>query len=200
MIGRLQASLLTGALASTMIMQASLVYAESRDRGTIGSENSITQCIHEAATGRPWLEQTLWALRRHEGGWVGAEVKNGDGSVDLGPMQVNSWWVPRIARLIGRSQPQVKSWLRDDPCFNIDAARWIFLSGLAATRDYWDAIGVYHSPTASRQHRYRNGVARQLIACGAFNHTLRAGYGSEGRDTVAQTVPPSAQALNGGIQ
>lgn len=159
MIGRLQASRLTGALASTMIIYATPAYAGSRDRDTIGSENSITQCIHEAAAGRPWLERTLRALRRQEGGWIGAEVRNADGSVDLGPIQVNSWWVPRIARLIGRSEPQVKSWLRDDPCFNVDAARWIFLSALSDTKDFWRAIGVYHSPTRWRQIRYARSVS-----------------------------------------
>ncbi|MBB3357057.1 MULTISPECIES: lytic transglycosylase domain-containing protein [unclassified Novosphingobium] len=119
-------------------------------------------CIREAAGGRAWLEKTLWGLRDQEGGWIGAEVPNGNGSHDLGPLQVNSFWVPKLSKLTGRTPGQVRGWLISDPCFNVQAARWIFLSGLHATGDYWKAVGVYHSPTASRQRRYTASVIGHL--------------------------------------
>lgn len=125
-------------------------------------ERAIAACIRRAGAGRGWLEKTLWALREQEGGWIGAEVPNSDGSHDLGPLQVNSWWVPRLAAVTGRPPHTVRRWLTHDACFNVDAARWIFLSGLAVTRDYWKAIGVYHSPTGWRQRRYAHSVARKL--------------------------------------
>lgn len=108
------------------------------------------------------LEKTLWGLRDQEGGWAGAEIANSDGSRDLGPLQVNSWWVSRLAKLSDRPENRVRWWLIHDPCFNVEAARWIFLSGLAVTRDYWKAIGVYHTPTAWRQQRYARSVSRHL--------------------------------------
>ena len=114
------------------------------------SEGQIAACIRKSADGKPWLEKTLWGLRDQEAGWLGAEIANTNGSHDLGPLQVNSWWVPRIARKLERSETHVRQWLRDDACFNVDAARWIFLSALADTGDYWRAIGAYHSPTAWR--------------------------------------------------
>lgn len=163
MNGRLRRALLIGAWVTVLMAHPSPATVGSNARGMAGSENSINQCIHQAAGGRPWLEQTLRALRRQEGGWIGAEVRNVDGSVDLGPMQVNSWWVPRIARLIGRSEPQVKSWLRDDPCFNVDASRWIFLSALHDSGDFWKAVGIYHSPSPLRQVRYSRSVASILM-------------------------------------
>jgi hypothetical protein len=101
-------------------------------------------------------------LRDQEGGWIGAEVANSDGSHDLGPLQVNSWWVGKIAAMTRRRPEMVRWWLINDACFNVDAARWIFLSGLAVTREYWKAIGVYHSPTAWRQQRYVAGVSNHL--------------------------------------
>ncbi|WP_375282475.1 lytic transglycosylase domain-containing protein [Sphingobium yanoikuyae] len=159
MIGRRRTALLTGCLAAALVGQASNASAVTGSRGGVEAENAINQCIHRAASGRPWLAQTLSALRRQEGGWIGAEVGNADGSVDLGPMQVNSWWIPRIARLIDRSEPQVRSWLRDDPCFNVEAARWIFLSALHDAKDFWRAVGIYHSPTRWRQMRYAKGIA-----------------------------------------
>lgn len=125
-------------------------------------EELLTACIRRAADGRPWLEKTLWGLRDQEGGWIGARVANRDGSHDLGPLQVNSWWVPKLAKLIGRPADHVRWWLTYDACFNVEVARWIFLSGLAVTRDYWKAVGLYHSPTMWRQRRYAVSVSAHL--------------------------------------
>lgn len=126
------------------------------------SDLEIGRCIARAAGGRGWLEKTLWGLRDQEGGWIGAEVANANGSHDLGPLQVNSWWVPRIAAVLHRPEQHVRSWLKSDACFNADVARWLFLSALRSTGDYWRAIGVYHSPTGWRQRRYALGVADHL--------------------------------------
>lgn len=125
-------------------------------------ERLIGSCIRKASLGQPWLEKTLWGLRDQEAGWLGAEIRNSNGSHDLGPLQINSWWVPRIAGKVHRSEEQVRNWLRFDACFNAEAARWVFLSALRSTGDYWTAIGAYHSPTHWRQQRYRNAVARHL--------------------------------------
>ena len=84
----------------------------------------ISACIRQASLGQPWLEKTLWGLRDQEAGWIGAEVRNSNGSYDLGPLQINSWWIPRIAALVGRAPVQVRHWLRFDPCFNAQAAGW----------------------------------------------------------------------------
>ncbi|SEJ91554.1 hypothetical protein SAMN05518849_11823 [Sphingobium sp. AP50] len=159
MIGQARAILLVGGVACTLIAQAEPVHGQGKSRDVLGEERVIRQCIRRAASGRRWLDQTLWALRRKEGGWIGAEMRNSDGSVDLGPMQVNSWWVPRISRQIGRNETQVRSWLRHDACFNVDAARWIFLSALHEGKDFWRAIGMYHSPTRWRQMQYAKGIA-----------------------------------------
>lgn len=70
--------------------------------------------------------------------------------------------VPRIAVLVGRPAGDVRAWLRSDPCFNVGAARWIFLSALRTAGDYWLAVGVYHSPTEWRQRRYAWSVARHM--------------------------------------
>lgn len=127
----------------------------SRDR-------EIASCISDASVGRPWLERTLWGLRDQEAGWIGAEILNTNGSADLGPLQINSSWIPRIALLIHRSESEVRTWLIHDTCFNVRTGRWIFLTALAVTNDYWRAVGLYHSPTAWRQRRYALAVATKL--------------------------------------
>jgi hypothetical protein len=129
---------------------------------TDAQELLIGQCIRHHSEGRRWLAHTLFALRQKEGGWIGAQVRNSNGSFDLGPMQVNDWWVPKIAALIDRDVVSVRNWLTDDPCFNVGAAKWIFLSALSQTKDYWQSIGVYHSPNRRRQIAYARDVARLL--------------------------------------
>ncbi|SER25919.1 lytic transglycosylase domain-containing protein [Sphingobium sp. YR768] len=137
--------------------------AQARTRNP-DDERLIGACIRRASLGRPWLEKTLWGLRDQEAGWIGAEVANTNGTHDLGPLQINSWWVARIAAHIDRPKTHVHHWLRFDPCFNAEAARWVFLSALRTTGDYWKAVGVYHSPTAWRQRNYTASVAVHLSA------------------------------------
>lgn len=131
-------------------------------QGDGAGEARIAECIRQAAGGKPWLEKTLWGLRDQEAGWIGAQVRNTNGSHDLGPLQINSGWVPKIAALVGHSQAEVRFWLTSDPCFNAGAARWLFLTALSTTGDFWQAVGVYHSPTGWRQRRYALDVARHM--------------------------------------
>lgn len=145
---------------TTVLEPASAAHVRS---GTDGAEREIARCIYQASGGKAWLERTLWGLRDQEAGWLGAEVVNNDGSRDLGPLQVNTWWVPKLAAITGRPEARVRWWLTHDACFNVQAARWIFLSGLAVTRDYWQAVGAYHSPTNWRQRHYATLVASKLV-------------------------------------
>lgn len=149
--------------ASLLSVALSPCEATARSRN-MEEERLIGACIRKASLGHPWLEKTLWGLRDQEAGWLGAEVRNSNGSHDLGPLQINSWWVPRIAAMVGRSEAQVQGWLKFDACFNAEAARWVFLSSLKSTGDYWKAIGLYHSPTTWRQQRYFVSVATHLRA------------------------------------
>lgn len=150
------------ASALIILIASTEVKAERTAGGSAVHEFTIARCIRTASEGRPWLEKTLWGLRDQEAGWVGSERPNANGSHDLGPLQVNSWWVSRLAIATGRAPRQVRWWLTHDACFNVAAARWIFLTGLGVTNNYWRAVGVYHSPNARRQQHYVRSVAAKL--------------------------------------
>jgi poly(A) polymerase Pap1 len=77
-------------------------------------------------------------------------------------MQVNDWWIPKIAMLIDRDATSIRTWLTHDPCFNVGTAKWIFLSALAQSKYYWQSIGIYQNPTRWRQIAYARDVARLL--------------------------------------
>lgn len=147
------------ALFLSLTIPAPDVHAADRHAA---AEALVAKCIARASRGRAWLEKTLWGLRDQEGGWIGADVANRDGSHDLGPLQVNSWWIPKIAKVTGQPASLVRYWLKNDACFNVDVARWIFLTALSTTRDYWKAVGAYHSPTATKQRMYVSAVALNL--------------------------------------
>jgi hypothetical protein len=150
---------LTSIAILSVILTPAPVLAKQAAPGEVAE---IARCIRVAARGSAWLEKTLWGLRTQEAGWLGAEIANTNGTHDLGPLQINSSWVPKMSRLLERPQEQIRHWLRYDPCFNVEAARWIFLSGLEATGDYWKAVGVYHSPTEARQVAYAKKVASHM--------------------------------------
>jgi len=150
------------ALVAGLVLLSGSAEAAPRPIKSASAEREIARCIQVASAGRSWLEKTLWGLRDQEAGWIGAEVPNSNGSHDLGPLQVNSFWVPRLASLTQRPAEQVRSWLINDPCFNVQAARWIFLEGLKLTQSYWGAVGIYHSPTQWRQRRYVNSVSMHM--------------------------------------
>lgn len=124
--------------------------------------SDVGACIRISSGGRAWLQKTLWGLYDQERGWPGAEIGNRNGTVDLGPLQVNSLWVPILASKLRHGPEDVRRWLRDDTCFNVGVAAWIFISGFRQTSDYWTAVGTYHSRTRSRADAYARGVASRL--------------------------------------
>ena len=155
--------MITKLAASLLALAVIITPAQANTAPRSGADEvAIATCIRRAASGRSWLEKTLWGLRDQEAGWIGAQILNRNGTHDLGPLQVNSWWVTRIAAKIGREPAEIRYWLTHDACFNVDAARWIFLSALASTGDYWKAVGIYHSPTKWRRQQYAASVAARL--------------------------------------
>jgi hypothetical protein len=155
-------------------------------------EADVASCINQVAARQPWLGKTLWGLRDQEAGWIGAEIPNRNGTHDLGPFQINSSWLPRIAADVHRPIGDIRRWLRDDPCFSTATAAWIFLRTYRSTRDYWQAVGLYHSSTTWRQRRYTMSVVDHLTArFGAKVFDEEAG-----RRTVAKS---NGQSITGGL-
>ncbi|MCK8787753.1 lytic transglycosylase domain-containing protein [Roseomonas sp. NAR14] len=100
--------------------------------------------------------RVLPAIHAIEGGRPGSISRNGNGSEDLGVMQVNTLWVPALARYTGLPQAEVRRRLIDWPCFNIAAAGLILRTYLNETRgDLMRAIGNYHSHTPFRNQSYQ---------------------------------------------
>src|ERR1700760_3212208 len=92
--------------------------------------------------------RVLPSIQVVEGGRPGTISRNFNGTADLGVMQVNSNWVPHIARSWNLTPAEVAARLIQDPCFNIVSAGAIMRIYMdEAHDDTVRAVGYYHSHT-----------------------------------------------------
>ena len=100
--------------------------------------------------------RVLPSIQAVEGGRAGLVHANTDGSDDYGVMQINSRWVPALARVAHLAQDDTRRRLIDQPCFNIAAAGLILRTYLnEAHGDLLRAVGYYHSHTPAHGASYR---------------------------------------------
>lgn len=119
-------------------------------------------CLMLAAQTYAVPPQVLVGILHVEGGRIGQQVANKNGSYDLGPMQINSLWVPQLADTW--KIPQKKAWqlLRDDGCTNVNVAAWILRQHLTETGSLAKAVAYYHSRTPSKGQKYKTKVVEVM--------------------------------------
>lgn len=83
-------------------------------------------------------------------------ARNRNGTHDIGLMQVNSSWLPRLARFGIDAQG-----LRD-PCVSAYVGAWILADNIRRHGPVWRAVGAYNARTPSRQVIYVEKVQREL--------------------------------------
>lgn len=100
---------------------------------------------------------------------------------DLGVMQINTQHLERLERY-GISERDLF-----DPCVNIHVGAWILADAVRRHGMTWKAVGVYHSPTPSRQDNYARLVQRHLQReINALNGTNSPIAAPPARTAVAQ--------------
>jgi Transglycosylase SLT domain len=105
--------------------------------------------------------RVLPSIQVVEAGQPGTISHNFNGTGDLGVMQVNSNWVPSIARWWDITPREVAERLIQDPCFNIVSAGAIMRIYLdEAHGDVVRAVGYYHSHTPWLASGYQIRVIR----------------------------------------
>ncbi|MCB9975033.1 MAG: lytic transglycosylase domain-containing protein [Rhodospirillales bacterium] len=104
----------------------------------------------------------LAGIYKAEGGRVGQEVGNENGTHDLGPMQINTLWVPVVAKKWGVSERRARAAIRDNACTNMSVAAWILRNHLSETQSLAKALSYYHSRTPSFGHKYQDRVLNIL--------------------------------------
>jgi len=101
-----------------------------------------------------------------EGGTAGQEVLNTNGSHDLGPMQINTLWVPELAKIWGMSEHETRAAIRDNICTNTQVAAWILKNHVLDTGSLSTGIARYHSRTTHLGQGYKERVINRMIESG----------------------------------
>ncbi|CAG4914306.1 lytic transglycosylase domain-containing protein [Paraburkholderia gardini] len=114
-------------------------------------------CLDDAAAYRNINVQLVRAIAQHESGMRANAVNvNSNGSEDIGLMQINSSWLPRLARYgIGREQLL-------NACVNAYVGTWILASNVRQFGPTWKAVGAYNAMSSSKQLVYANAIYRRL--------------------------------------
>jgi hypothetical protein len=125
---------------------------------------AIRSCIEAAARGYRVPPVILVILLNVEGGSLGAVSLNTNGTVDIGPMQVNQIWLPEVAAHWRTTQRTAFFELRDSFCANVEAGTWILRQGLdEANGNFWEGVGYYHSHDPVHRQAYLRAVLQQVL-------------------------------------
>jgi hypothetical protein len=127
----------------------------------------LAACLLFAANTYQLPPQALIAIMHVEGGKVGQSVgPNKNGSYDLGPMQVNTLWVPKLAKIWGVDNASAHRRVRDNGCVNIHVSAWILRQRVNETGNLYKGIAAYHSYTPQHGNRYLQKVVVALRRLG----------------------------------
>lgn len=107
------------------------------------------QCINEAALEYKIPAKLIVTILNVERGKVGLAKRNQNGSYDLGPMQINTSWWPKLYRY-GITPQKV----RDDACMNVKVGSWILSKTIAESTNLLTGIGDYNSHTLHYNQAY----------------------------------------------
>ena len=120
-------------------------------------------CILAAAYTYQLPPPIILAVLEVEGGKIGTQSRNRNGSYDLGPMQVNTIWVKDLSKRLRMDQQDVATRLVYDPCFNVGVGSWILRSKINEAGSFWKGVAHYHSKTPHLGSRYMYKVYGALV-------------------------------------
>lgn len=157
----------------------------------------VRDCLIAAGNAYHEPAALLVILLNVEGGRLGAVSPNTNGTVDIGPMQVNDSWIPRIAAHWATTPHAAYLALRDNFCANVEAGAWILRMGLDEARgDFWDGVGFYHSHDPDHKRSYLASVLAQALRLEAASHARRpAPPAQEPMPPIAESTPPAARQV-----
>ena len=128
------------------------------------AEERMEGCLYAAAELYRLPPALIVILLKVEGGRVGAVSGNTNGTVDIGPMQVNTIWVPQIAKHWRTTKEAAFLALRDNFCANLEGGTWILRQALDEARgDFWGGVGIYHSHNPVHKDAYLRKVLQWTL-------------------------------------
>jgi hypothetical protein len=128
------------------------------------ADKVIESCLLAAASAHRVPPAVLVILLNVEGGKLGRVSANTNGTVDIGPMQVNEIWLPELSRHWRSPVGLSFLALRDNFCANAEAGAYILRKGLdEAHGDFWSGVGIYHSHDPGYKAAYLRKLFEQAL-------------------------------------
>ena len=114
-------------------------------------------CFEQAAKRYRVSALILRSVSRVEsGGKPAAFHRNANGSFDIGHMQINSAWLPILAKY-GITQDHLTN-----PCVNTHVGAWILANNFQRLGYGWNAVGAYNAKSPDKAAAYARKVATSL--------------------------------------
>ncbi|MBB4518277.1 soluble lytic murein transglycosylase-like protein [Paraburkholderia fungorum] len=114
-------------------------------------------CLDEAAAFQHVSTQLVHAIAQHESGMRADAVNiNSNGTQDIGLMQINSSWLPKLARYGIRREDLFNA------CVNGYVGTWILAANIRQFGPTWKAVGAYNAVSTPKQLIYANAIYRRL--------------------------------------
>jgi len=119
----------------------------------------MNQCFVGAAQFHHVNVQVLKGIAHVESGFNPSAInKNKNGTYDMGLMQINSSWFPKL------KQFNIPVSALYDPCTNIYIGAWILSKGMKKYGNTWQAIGAYNTVSPLLNQKYATKVYRAVLA------------------------------------
>lgn len=116
---------------------------------------ALAACLMLASQAYDVPPAVMVGIMHVEGGKVGQQVgPNINGTFDLGPMQVNTRWLPTLASAWKVDKKTALRLVRDDGCVNVRVAAWILRQKIDEAGSLYKGIAYYHSATPGIGTRY----------------------------------------------
>ncbi|MGC9271452.1 lytic transglycosylase domain-containing protein [Acidiphilium sp.] len=128
-----------------------------------GAGRHMASCIEAAASTWHISPLVILILLHVEGGSLGAVHPNANGTVDIGPMQINQIWLPTLARHWRETVPQTYATLENSFCANVVAGTWILHKAIVEAHGHlWRGVAYYHSHTKVFESDYLRAVLAEV--------------------------------------
>ncbi|MGE0109934.1 MAG: lytic transglycosylase domain-containing protein [Bdellovibrionales bacterium] len=155
------------------------------------SAKVLAACLMLSAQQYDVPPAVLIGLMHVEGGRVGQQVgPNSNNTYDLGPMQVNTHWIPELAKAWKIDTKTAHRLVRDDGCVNVRVAAWILKNKINRAGSLLGGIAYYHSATPKRGAAYAAKVLRVMEKKGLIRRSAQEQSATSGKrgDSVTETT------------
>lgn len=103
----------------------------------------------------PWL---LYSIAQVESSLDPNAINYNKTSVDLGLMQINSWWIDKLKKYGIDRKALYNS------CVNIHVGAWILHQSIQRFDSFWEGVGAYNAGTANtKKARLRRSIYAEKV-------------------------------------